>query len=734
MSGMARRPTPLRPDPAPAPRRARPATTRHAPPTARRPAAPAFVDRGDAWCVIGAGPHGLSALKALLEAGFDADCYERESDVGGNWNIDARNSRIYRSIHLISSRPFTQYPDFPMPDSFADYPCHRQVKGYFGRYADHFGLREHITFDNDVLRVEPVDDGARWDVTVRDRVRRGATRRYDGVVVANGHNWSPEDADYEGLDAFARRGPALRGLQGLRRAARQAGAHRRRRQHRLRPRGRGRAERRAHVPLDPARLLLQPQVRAGRPSDQVNDSLLALRIPLAVRRLMFKTTLRTRSGPHKFGLQKPDHEFCETHPVVNSSSSTTSATATSRPSRRSTRFDADGVVFTDGPGARSTWWSSAPATSRRFPFLDDERSTRRRPPAPVPADVHAAARQPLRRGLNQPDSGHWPCRTGRGSDRRVAEALRADPPRRGFRALAAETDRRFTGGAHYKDSTRHYFEIAHQDFLGGVEDAIHQLEVARMSGGAVRRRPVRASRAMRPWDWAFRRAPVSHREVLSALPAEPTGEPAAALRPRPRPRRVVLRRALAPGRRRAGFPSYAVSLRGHGGRRGAAPAAHDDARLRPRRAAGHRRAARAAGAGRPLDGRARRAARAERYPARPRAARARPAARRWAPPRDRQGPALARAARGGRPDPADGPRHALRGARPRRARAFAGRTGPSRRSPSGSCSCARTVGPIRTPVIVVGTPEDRLVPPADVERTADAYGVEPLFSRASATT
>ena len=92
----------------PKPRRTRTAKAAEsgAPAPARRRTAkasekPALVDRGDAWCVVGAGPHGLSALKALLQNGIDADGYERESDVGGNWNFGAENSRVYESTHLI---------------------------------------------------------------------------------------------------------------------------------------------------------------------------------------------------------------------------------------------------------------------------------------------------------------------------------------------------------------------------------------------------------------------------------------------------------------------------------------------------------------------------------------------------------------------------------------------------------------------------------------------------------
>jgi cation diffusion facilitator CzcD-associated flavoprotein CzcO len=119
--------------------------------------------------VIGAGPHGLSALKALLQNGIDAQAFEREADLGGNWNYGAQTSRVYRSTHLISSKPFTQFPDFPMPDGYPDYPSHFQVKEYFTSYARHFGLVEHIRFDSEVVSVAPVGDGAIWTVTVRDR-------------------------------------------------------------------------------------------------------------------------------------------------------------------------------------------------------------------------------------------------------------------------------------------------------------------------------------------------------------------------------------------------------------------------------------------------------------------------------------------------------------------------------------------------------------------------------------
>ena len=44
-----------------------------------------------------------------------------------------------------------------MPDDWPDYPHHSQLLAYLERYADHFGLRRHIWFGTEVVRVEPAD-------------------------------------------------------------------------------------------------------------------------------------------------------------------------------------------------------------------------------------------------------------------------------------------------------------------------------------------------------------------------------------------------------------------------------------------------------------------------------------------------------------------------------------------------------------------------------------------------
>ncbi len=75
------------------------------------------------YAIIGAGPSGLAAARALQRAGIAFDGYEASRGVGGLWDIDNPRSTMYESAHLISSRTTTEFAEFPM-DAAADYPGH----------------------------------------------------------------------------------------------------------------------------------------------------------------------------------------------------------------------------------------------------------------------------------------------------------------------------------------------------------------------------------------------------------------------------------------------------------------------------------------------------------------------------------------------------------------------------------------------------------------------------------
>lgn len=138
-------------------------------------------------CIIGAGSSGIVAAKTLKEAGVDYDCFEKGSDIGGNWRFNNDNgvSSAYRSLHINTNRMVMAYSDFPMPEDYPMFPHHSHIIKYFEDYVAHFDLRSSITFNTAVQMVTPLEDG--YSVSLSS----GEIRHYSEVIVANGHHWNP---------------------------------------------------------------------------------------------------------------------------------------------------------------------------------------------------------------------------------------------------------------------------------------------------------------------------------------------------------------------------------------------------------------------------------------------------------------------------------------------------------------------------------------------------------------
>jgi hypothetical protein len=443
-------------------------------------------DRGDTVCVVGAGASGLAAIKNLREHGFGVDCYERETGVGGAWNWRHDRSPVYASTHLVSSKPFTQYPDFPMPDDWPDYPHHAQLLSYLERYADHFDLRPHVWFGTEVVRVEPAD-GTNWDVTTRSTGGAGAerTHRYAAVVVANGHNWSPKTPVYEGLEGF--RGQVMH-----------ASAYKDTTQFK----GRrvlvvGAGNTGCDIAVESAQAAARtwhssrrgywyaPKYVFGRPADQVNDTVLAMRLPLWARQWLFHRTLRLTVGDlTRFGLPTPDHKVYETHPIANSQLIYHLGHGTITPVPDIKRFRQYAVELTDGREIEPDLVVFATGYLPRFEFLASELyggDERGRPH--LRWQMFGPAYPTLSfAGLVQPDSGiftivHWQTELA-AAWQRLAESA----PERALRwwQRSAEPGRRYSD-ANVKDSSRHWLEISHWVYLKALQRALNDL-----TGGKVK--------------------------------------------------------------------------------------------------------------------------------------------------------------------------------------------------------------------------------------------------------
>ena len=148
--------------------------------------------------IIGAGISGLTTGKMLSDYGVPYTCFESSDRIGGNWAFGNPNghSSAYRSLHIDTSKERLSFRDFPMPDDYPDFPHHTQIKDYLESYAEAFGLKEHIEFQNGVRHARHLDesDGGGWEITDQ----AGAVRRFDHLVVANGHHWDPRYPDFPG--------------------------------------------------------------------------------------------------------------------------------------------------------------------------------------------------------------------------------------------------------------------------------------------------------------------------------------------------------------------------------------------------------------------------------------------------------------------------------------------------------------------------------------------------------
>jgi dimethylaniline monooxygenase (N-oxide forming) len=274
------------------------------------------VDSLPRVCVIGAGSSGIAAVKALHERGFAFDCFEASDRVGGNWVFKNANgmSAAYRSLHINTSRERMEFADFPMPKSYPDFPHHTHIARYFDAYVDHFGFRDRITFRTRVERARRGDDGT-WTVALDS----GEERRYDALLVANGHHWDPRwpDPPFPGADAFAGVQMHSHDYTGedpeLLRDKRVV----------VLGMGNSAMDIAVESSFSAATTYLAarrgawviPKYVFGRPLDQQP---MPAGTPFRVRQLATQAVVRAAVGNmERYGLPKPDHRLLEAHPTVS---------------------------------------------------------------------------------------------------------------------------------------------------------------------------------------------------------------------------------------------------------------------------------------------------------------------------------------------------------------------------------------------------------------------------------
>lgn len=149
--------------------------------------------------VIGTGPSGLAATKALLECGIEPVVYDSAAEIGGMWGAPGRGAwSSYARTNL--SKFSCVFSDFTWPQRADVFPMRRSVIDYLKAYAAEFRLARCFRMNTRVETVAPVGPH-RWRVTTLANGRR-ETREFDWVVVATGVFSRPFVPDFDGLPGF----------------------------------------------------------------------------------------------------------------------------------------------------------------------------------------------------------------------------------------------------------------------------------------------------------------------------------------------------------------------------------------------------------------------------------------------------------------------------------------------------------------------------------------------------
>ena len=321
--------------------------------------------------VIGAGISGLTSGKMLNDYGIPYTCFDSSDRIGGNWAFGNPNghSSAYRSLHIDTSKHQLSFRDFPMPPEYPDFPHHTQIKQYLDSYAEAFGLLDAIEFENGIRHARRLDGGG-WEL----ETERGEQRRFDLLVVANGHHWDPRLPDFPG--EFT--GTTLHAHHYIdpRTPIEFAGK-------RILVVGLGNSAADIAVELSSKALQTEvtlstrsgawivPKYLAGQPADKFYRT--SPHIPFGWQRKLAQTFQPLTAGrPEDYGLPTPNHKFFEAHPTQSVELPFRLGAGDITPKPNVSRLDGRTVHFDDGTSRDVDIIVYATGYNITFPFFDED--------------------------------------------------------------------------------------------------------------------------------------------------------------------------------------------------------------------------------------------------------------------------------------------------------------------------------------------------------------------------
>lgn len=324
--------------------------------------------------IIGAGISGLTTLKMLDDYGVGAVCFEVSDRIGGNWAFGNPNgsSSAYRSLHIDTSKHQLSFRDFPMPEEFPDFPHHSQIKQYLDDYAEAFDLLRSIEFTTRVRHAERLADGG-WELTTeRTDTQQTETRRFDALVVGNGHHWDPRFGDFPGeftgemihSHAYIDPWSPLHLMDkrilvvGLGNSAADISVELS-----------SKAMRNEVTLSTRSGAWVVPKYVAGQPADKFYNT--SPFIPYSWQRKAMQVMQPISAGrPESYGLPKPNHQFFEAHPTQSVELPLRLGSGDITATGDISSLDGRTVYFADGSSGEFDVIIQATGYNTTFPFFD----------------------------------------------------------------------------------------------------------------------------------------------------------------------------------------------------------------------------------------------------------------------------------------------------------------------------------------------------------------------------
>jgi cation diffusion facilitator CzcD-associated flavoprotein CzcO len=319
----------------------------------------------DKVCIIGAGSSGLAAAKTFSERRIPFDCLEREGDIGGLWNEATNTGVVYDTTYLVSSRKYTGFEDYPIPDEYPTYPSHRETLAYLRAYAMNFGILDRIELNATVEHAERVKEG--WRVKVAGEAR---PRFYRALVIANGHHHVPRTPKMPGT--FTGEIFHSRDYRSVKQLA----------DKRVVVVGSGNSgcdivvdatsvARKIYLSMRRGTYFV-PKFMFGRPMDGIINFCEKFPMPRGLRNRLYTHWHRLMVGNNeRYGLPEPEHRIMDTHPTMTTVLPQLAGHGRIGVKPDITEFAGKKVRFSDGSEVEADLVVFATGYEIAIPFLDN---------------------------------------------------------------------------------------------------------------------------------------------------------------------------------------------------------------------------------------------------------------------------------------------------------------------------------------------------------------------------